>query len=67
MSQPPRLEISPRLLAQIYAQGEQAYPEEGAGLLLGAVDGDRRQVLETHIPHLKNRINSIFGPENRAK
>jgi proteasome lid subunit RPN8/RPN11 len=46
MSQPPRLEISPRLLAQIYAQGEQAYPEEGAGLLLGAVDGDRRQVLE---------------------
>ena len=38
------LEISPVLLARIYSHGEAAYPEEGAGFLLGAVDGERRQV-----------------------
>jgi len=39
------IEISKGLMAQIHAQGEQAYPEEGAGFLLGA-DGPRRQVLD---------------------
>jgi proteasome lid subunit RPN8/RPN11 len=32
------------LLEQIHAHGARAYPEEGAGLLLGAFDGDARRV-----------------------
>jgi len=39
------LEISPELLRQIRAHGEQAYPEEGAGFLLGKDKGDQRQVI----------------------
>lgn len=39
------IEISKDLMAQIHAHGEQAYPEEGAGFLLGA-DSPRRQVLD---------------------
>jgi transposase InsO family protein len=27
----------------------------------------RSKLYESHIPHLKNRIDSIFGPENRVK
>jgi proteasome lid subunit RPN8/RPN11 len=38
------LEITPELLRQIQAHGEAAYPEEGAGFLLGKDDGDHRQV-----------------------
>ena len=38
------LEISSEILEQIHAQGEGAYPEEGAGFLLGTADGGRRQV-----------------------
>ncbi len=38
------LEISSEILEQIHAQGEGAYPEEGAGFLLGTADGERRQV-----------------------
>ena len=39
------LELSADLLTQIHADGETAYPEEGAGFLLGNAGGDRRQVL----------------------
>jgi proteasome lid subunit RPN8/RPN11 len=35
------IEIPSYLLQEIEAHGEQAYPEEGAGLLLGGVDGER--------------------------
>jgi proteasome lid subunit RPN8/RPN11 len=38
------LEISPALLDSIHRHGEESYPEEGAGFLLGAADGERRQV-----------------------
>jgi len=38
------LEIAPDLLVKIQNQGEKAYPEEGAGFLLG-VDGEIRRVL----------------------
>ncbi|NLG74004.1 MAG: M67 family metallopeptidase [Chloroflexi bacterium] len=38
--------LSRELLAEIQAHGEQAYPEEGAGLLLGRVDGEQRRVLQ---------------------
>jgi proteasome lid subunit RPN8/RPN11 len=37
------LRIARNLLTQIHADGEQAYPEEGAGFLFGA-DGDDRSV-----------------------
>ncbi len=37
------LNVPQDLLAQIHAHGEQAYPEEGAGFMLGA-DGERRLV-----------------------
>ncbi len=37
--------ISNEILARIHRNGEEAYPEEGAGFLLGA-DGDARQVTE---------------------
>ena len=38
------LDIPPAILKQIHTHGEAAYPEEGAGLLLGRVDGERRLV-----------------------
>ncbi len=38
------IEITADILRQIHAHGEFAYPEEGAGLLLGAADIDRKRV-----------------------
>jgi proteasome lid subunit RPN8/RPN11 len=38
------LEIASETLREIHAHGEAAYPEEGAGLLLGKLDGERKQV-----------------------
>lgn len=38
------LEITTNLLDQIHAHGENSYPEEGAGLLLGNSNGDTRVV-----------------------
>ncbi|MCL4560380.1 MAG: M67 family metallopeptidase [Chloroflexi bacterium] len=40
------LEVSPTILNQIHAEGEEAYPEEGAGFLLGK-GGEIRQVQAT--------------------
>ena len=39
------LEIPASILSQIHAHGEQAYPEEGAGLLLGKIDGGNKRVV----------------------
>ena len=39
------LEIASEILNQIHAHGENAYPEEGAGFLLGSADGELRQVI----------------------
>lgn len=36
--------IANELLQRIHAQGEAAYPEEGAGLLLGSFDGTNKRV-----------------------
>lgn len=38
------LELSQDILDQIHTHGEAAYPEEGAGFLLGRANGERRQV-----------------------
>jgi proteasome lid subunit RPN8/RPN11 len=40
------LEIPRHVLADIYSHGEKAYPEEGAGLLLGEITDATRRVLE---------------------
>ena len=40
-----KIEITQDLLMRIHAHGEQAYPDEGAGFLLGA-DGPERKVTE---------------------
>ena len=39
------LEIANEILNQIRAHGESAYPEEGAGFLLGSTDEEQRQVI----------------------
>lgn len=39
------LQLPSDVLAQIHAHGEEAYPEEGAGFLLG-VDGESRRVVK---------------------
>lgn len=36
--------LTPQLLREIHAHGEAAYPDEGAGLLLGSLDGDHKRV-----------------------
>ena len=40
------LEIHSDLLDEIHRHGEQAYPEEAAGMLLGKVEADRKIVLQ---------------------
>jgi proteasome lid subunit RPN8/RPN11 len=40
------LQISQEVLENIHAHGAQAYPEEGAGLLLGYAEVEKRQVVE---------------------
>jgi proteasome lid subunit RPN8/RPN11 len=40
------LVISREILVQIHSHGEAAYPEEGAGFLLGADNGEHRRVTQ---------------------
>ncbi|MGB7875007.1 MAG: M67 family metallopeptidase [Anaerolineales bacterium] len=40
------LTLSKDILMQIYSHGEEAYPEEGAGFLLGSDDGQQRLVTQ---------------------
>ncbi len=53
------MKINQQLLEQIHQHGEAAYPEEGAGLMLGHVNGNDKQV--TFILGMKN----AFAPESR--
>jgi proteasome lid subunit RPN8/RPN11 len=39
------LELSAKILEDIHAHGKSSYPEEGAGLLLGKVNGDYKRVI----------------------
>jgi len=43
------LHIDEEILAQIYAHGEEAYPEEGAGFLFGYDEGEQRHVAQIFI------------------
>jgi proteasome lid subunit RPN8/RPN11 len=40
------LKITSELLNEIHAHGERSYPEEGAGLMLGLLDGDDKQIVK---------------------
>lgn len=59
------------LLAKIHAHGEQAYPEEGAGFMLGS-DGDERDVIDL-LPLSNAREDAarhnryLFRPEDYLK
>jgi len=55
------LRIPSGLLARIWQHGQQAYPEEGAGLMLGRFVGEARVV--THLLPLENH----FQPESRGR
>ena len=52
------LEIGSEVLRKIQAQGEAAYPEEGAGLMLGAVDTDDLRRVLTILPLANAREDS---------
>ena len=49
------LQLAAELLAQIHAHGEQAYPEEGAGFLLGAYDDNNKREVTTIFPLANSR------------
>lgn len=55
------IQISPELLRAIQAHGEQAYPEEGAGLILGTAHADDRTATAL-LPRANN-----FQPESRRR
>ena len=65
------LHLSKDVLTQIHAHGEQAYPEEGAGFLLGA-DGSERAV-KTIVPLANSREDAarhnryLITPEDYLK
>ena len=66
------LQILPGLLERIHSQGEAAYPEEGAGLMLGEVSQDQRQVMEIlTLPNVREdtaRHNRyLLSPEDYLK
>jgi proteasome lid subunit RPN8/RPN11 len=51
------LMIPPEVYEQIHAHGEAAYPEEGAGLLLGQVEGEEKRAIS--IVTLRNSREEI--------
>ncbi len=65
------LQIPEELLSKIHAHGEQAYPEEGAGFMLGS-DGDERSVVDL-LPLSNAREDAarrnryLFMPEDYMK
>jgi proteasome lid subunit RPN8/RPN11 len=52
---------SRRILNEIWKHGEAAYPEEGAGLLLGSVRGGDRVAAELR------PLSNSFSPERRGR
>lgn len=68
------LEISKEVLAQIYAHGEAAFPDEGAGFLLGidGVDGNPRRITAIlGLPNVHaeaaNHNRFLIGPQDYLK
>ncbi len=65
------LSLSEELLARIHAHGEEAYPEEGAGFLLGADGADRGVVNIVPLSNAREdaarRNRYLFTPEDYMK
>ena len=67
-----RLQLSSTLLNQLRAHSEAAYPEEGAGFLLGRVEGDQRLLLSL-LPAENTREQGarhnryLLGPEQMRR
>ena len=55
------LRVSSELMAEIGRHGEEQYPEEAAGLLLGAVDGETRSARRV-LP-----LANVFDSEQRGR
>jgi len=49
------LQLAAELLAQIHEHGERAYPEEGAGFLLGAYDDNKKREVTAIFPLANSR------------
>jgi proteasome lid subunit RPN8/RPN11 len=66
------LEITAELLGRIRAHGEEVYPEEGAGFLLGARDDDRYRVADIMpLPNVREeaarRTRYLISPEDTIR
>jgi proteasome lid subunit RPN8/RPN11 len=73
------LEITTDLLRKIHSHGEESYPEEGAGLLLGDVDGNTKRVTDVlllsnaregsarHNRYLLTPQDMLFGEQEAAR
>lgn len=55
------LVLTPELLERIHEHGEDQYPEEGAGFILGRVDGDHRLPVDV-LP-----VGNTFAEEERSR
>ena len=55
------LRVPPKLLAEIGRHGESHYPEEAAGLIFGAVDGETRSARGVF------PLANVFEPEQRGR
>ena len=67
------LQLNEELLNQIHAHGEQAYPEEGAGFLLGAYTNDDKREVTAIFPLPNSREDEarhnryLITPEDYLK
>jgi len=67
------LQFTDALLAQIHAHGEQAYPEEGAGFLLGAYSDNGTRAVRVIFPLANSREDEarhnryLITPEDYLK
>ena len=67
------LELSDEVLARIHAHGEDAYPEEGAGFLLGTDSGNGTRAVTSIFPLINSREDEarhnryLITPEDYLK
>ena len=67
------LQLSDEVLAQIHAHGEGAYPEEGAGFLLGTDSGNGARAVTSIFPLVNSREDGarhnryLISPEEYLK
>ena len=67
------LQLSDEVLARIHAHGEQAYPEEGAGFLLGTDSGNGTRAVTSIFPLINSREDEarhnryLITPEDYLK